>query len=189
MLVGLTAAMITAMVGLALWVWRGDRRQHAAISQLAIEANLDPLTNVANRRLWNHALDEELRRARHDGGLFTVTLIDLDHFKVYNDTYGHPAGDRHLRMVADILVEAVRRNDLVARLGGEEFALLLSGSAASDAARVVDRIQPLIPNGQTLSAGIAQWNGTESAGELIARADLALYDAKAAGRNRLALAA
>lgn len=188
LVIALAAVMIVALVGVVLWVWNDERHSHEVISQLTIEANLDPLTNVANRRLWDHALVEELRRARLGGAPFTVVLIDLDHFKRFNDTFGHPAGDRHLRKIADLCLDAVRRNDLVARLGGEEFGLLLTGSVAADAARVVERLRPLVPDGQTFSAGVAEWNGSETVAELVARADRALYAAKSGGRDRLALA-
>jgi len=189
LVVVLAAIMICALIGLLAWAWQDDRHKQAMIEQLADEATMDPLTEVANRRRWDLALAEALRRARHDGTPFTVVLIDLDHFKRFNDTYGHPAGDRHLRAVARLCTEALRRDDLVARLGGEEFGLLLNGSAAIDATRVVERMRPQMPAGETFSAGIAEWNGTESAGELVARADRALYGAKAAGRNCLELSA
>lgn len=188
LLVALTTAMITALSGLALWVWRGDRRRTEDLKVLEQEANLDPLTGVANRRRWDRALADAMRDCAANGESLSVVMVDLDHFKRFNDTYGHPAGDRHLQAVARLLVDATRRHDLVARLGGEEFAVLLIGSEADDARRVVDRVQPRIPGGQTMSAGVAEWNGSESGEELIARADLALYRAKAAGRNRLALA-
>ena len=188
LLVALTTAMITALSGLALWVWRGDRRHNEDLKVLEQEANLDPLTGVGNRRRWDRCLAEAMQDCAATGEALSVIMVDLDHFKRFNDTYGHPAGDRHLQAVARLLVGATRRHDLVARLGGEEFAVLLIGSEADDASRVVDRVQPRIPDGQTMSAGVAQWNGEESGADLIARADLALYRAKAAGRNRLALA-
>lgn len=189
LLVGLTATMITALAGLALWVWQGDRRRHAELEHLTEVANQDPLTGLANRREWDARLSGAMARCAATGEALSLVLIDLDHFKRFNDTYGHPAGDRHLQAVAGLLKDTVRRHsDLVVRLGGEEFALLLVGSSATDASRVVDRVRPRVPERQTLSAGVAQWNGTETAAELVARADLALYEAKAAGRDRYALA-
>ncbi len=188
LLVGLTAAMITALSGLALWVWRGDRRNTETITRLELEAHHDPLTGLANRRAWDQALDLALHRAELTGTPLTVVLIDLDHFKLFNDSYGHPAGDRHLCAIADVLDTGVRRNDVVARIGGEEFGLLLPGTTTEEAVRVVDRMRPAVPGGQTFSAGVAQWDGHESTTDLICRADFALYDAKAAGRNRFALA-
>jgi diguanylate cyclase (GGDEF)-like protein len=188
LLIGLTITMLGALAGVVVWVWRGDRRQSKELSRLIDEANLDPLTSLSNRRVWDRELRELASGERRTGTAVTVVLIDLDHFKLFNDRYGHPAGDRHLRVVARVLLEAVRRDDLVARLGGEEFGLLLSGSTAAEAARVVERIRPSVPDGQTLSAGVAEWDGVESPMALVARADLALYEAKAAGRDRLAIA-
>lgn len=188
LVVSLAGIMIVALIGLLTWAWQDGRRNRQVISQLSDEAALDPLTAVANRRRWDARLADALRRGRADGTPFTVVLIDLDHFKRFNDTYGHPAGDRQLQAMARLCEDVVRRGDLVARLGGEEFGLLLTASVALDAARVVERMRPLVPGGETFSAGIAEWDGSESATELVARADEALYAAKTAGRDRLQLA-
>jgi len=111
-------------------------------------------------------------------------ILDLDHFKKFNDTYGHPAGDTLLRGAADGWVPKLRAVDLLGRYGGEEFIVLLPASSGPEAATVIDRLRDATPSGQTFSCGVATWDGQESGEEMIARADRALYEAKAGGRNR-----
>jgi diguanylate cyclase (GGDEF)-like protein len=110
-------------------------------------------------------------------------MIDLDHFKRFNDSYGHYAGDTLLRDCADAWALQVRGTDVLARIGGEEFALALPSCELNRAIEVVDRLRHAMPNGETFSSGIARWNGTETAQHLLMRADMAMYAAKAAGRN------
>jgi diguanylate cyclase (GGDEF)-like protein len=148
-------------------------------------AQQDPLTGLPNRRAWNAALPSALERAARDGTPLALAVLDLDHFKNFNDTHGHQAGDRLLKEAAAVWVANMRAVDLVARYGGEEFVALLPGASAAEAVELLDRLRPLTPAGCTFSAGVATWNGTESADELIARADRTLYRAKAAGRDRV----
>ena len=118
------------------------------------------------------------------GAPLCVAVFDLDHFKAYNDGHGHPAGDALLAAAATAWRRELRPTDVLARYGGEEFAAVLPACSLADAHVVVERIRAATPHGQTVSAGIAQWNGTEDAPSLVARADAALYAAKAAGRDR-----
>jgi diguanylate cyclase (GGDEF)-like protein len=113
-----------------------------------------------------------------------VALLDLDHFKAYNDTRGHPAGDDLLQRTAGAWRDRLRAGDVLARYGGEEFAVALSVATLGDALAVVDTLRELVPEGQTCSAGVALWDGLEGPQALVGRADLALYLAKAGGRNR-----
>ncbi len=151
--------------------------------QLAALARSDDLTGLHNRRSWNHELSRACAAARDRGHRLSIALIDLDHFKRYNDTYGHPAGDRLLRECASTWVECLGPNDVLARYGGEEFAVILPGSTLEDAVLTIDQLRLATPGDQTFSAGVALWeHGTDPA-EAIAQADAALYRAKRSGRN------
>jgi diguanylate cyclase (GGDEF)-like protein len=114
----------------------------------------------------------------------TVAIIDLDHFKAFNDAHGHPAGDSLLRETARVFESTVRRGDLVARYGGEEFSLLLSNCTLENAEDLLERLRAVMPHAQQFSAGVTQTDGWESAEDVVSRADRALYEAKALGRNR-----
>jgi diguanylate cyclase (GGDEF)-like protein len=114
-------------------------------------------------------------------------MLDFDRFKEFNDTQGHPAGDRLLRETAAAWREELRAGDLVARLGGDEFALLLTNCNGANALEVVERLRRRIPGEETCSAGIATHEPGTPPEALMARADTALYEAKTAGRNRTCL--
>jgi diguanylate cyclase len=131
------------------------------------------------------ALPVEMDRARRAGTPLVVALLDLDYFKVFNDTYGHQAGDQLLRSATETWRSLLRSTDLLARYGGEEFAVLLPSSTLGEAVEVVDRLRVATPLAQTFSAGVALWHGTETSDQLVARADKALYQAKQAGRNQV----
>jgi diguanylate cyclase (GGDEF)-like protein len=153
----------------------------ARLEQLA---GSDPLTGLANRRAWDEALLGAIRdAARHERRL-CVAVLDLDHFKRVNDEHGHAFGDRVLRESAAAWQRELRPADLVARLGGEEFGVLLTDCALAPALSVTERVRAATSNGQSCSAGIAEWNGRESPADLLARADRLLYEAKQQGRNR-----
>jgi diguanylate cyclase (GGDEF)-like protein len=155
------------------------------VRELERLSTLDPLTGACNRRAWNEAMARELPRAAREQHPLSVLVIDIDHFKKFNDTHGHAAGDAFLQAAAAAWQERLRPGDVLCRWGGEEFAVLLP-SCARDGARVVaDDLRTRTPAGATCSVGIAQWEPGQSADELIARADRCLYAAKSAGRDRV----
>jgi diguanylate cyclase (GGDEF)-like protein len=147
-------------------------------------ARTDALTGLPNRRAWDEALERELAMANRGGAPVCAALLDLDHFKEFNDLNGHPAGDAHLREAADMWRRRLRSADLIARYGGEEFAVLLTATDAHQAQDVIETLRACVPSEETVSAGIAEWDGVESGAELLIRADRALYEAKRNGRNR-----
>ncbi|WP_203819757.1 diguanylate cyclase [Paractinoplanes ferrugineus] len=148
-------------------------------------AHTDTLTGLANRRTWQTDLPRLFARARRNRQPLTVAIIDLDHFKRYNDTYGHPAGDDLLRRCAAAFTDVLRDGDLIVRWGGEEFAVALVDCAGDDAVAVLDRVRTASPDAQTCSIGYATWDGTETAERLLSRADEALYAAKSGGRDTI----
>jgi len=161
---------------------------HRQARQLDSLAHVDGLTGVPNRRSWDDALARELALARRSGDRVVAGLVDLDYFKRFNDTYGHQAGDLLLKEAAAAWRAQLRDPDVLARYGGEEFGVVIAGLAAPEALAIVSRLRPVTPRGQTFSAGLAEWDGHESASELVRRADEALYLAKDAGRDRVLLA-
>jgi diguanylate cyclase (GGDEF)-like protein len=212
-------------VGLAGAIWMGDRirvrgvkAREEALRRLVeertrelAEANArlerlssqDGLTGVANRRRFDEALDLEWRRAARAESPLSLVMLDLDHFKAFNDTNGHVAGDERLRQVAQALVPAAgRAGELVARYGGEEFAVLLPGTSLEDAAAFAERLRAgverlglghnasPVSRVVTVTAGVATTLPREhgSPATLVAAADGALYRAKREGRNRVVVA-
>jgi diguanylate cyclase (GGDEF)-like protein/PAS domain S-box-containing protein len=147
----------------------------------------DELTGLPNRRAWDDVFERELAAARRHGQPLSVAMLDLDHFKAYNDRHGHLAGDGLLRDAAAAWLQHLRASDVLARWGGEEFVLLLPGTTAPQAAELVLRLRGLLPDNVTFSAGVAASDGSVSARALLNAADQALYDAKAAGRDRVVI--
>ncbi len=163
------------------------RQVESQALQLGALVRVDELTGLPNRRAWAADLPRAIERARRDGTPLAVSMLDLDHFKRFNDSYGHPAGDRLLKGASAAWRAELRAVDAIARYGGEEFIVLLP-AAADDAVLAIERLRAVTPAGQTFSAGVAVWNGTETSDELVARADRCLYEAKAAGRDRIIVA-
>lgn len=168
--------------------------QHAQLqvanAQLQVLAAFDGLTSLHNRRAFMETIEEECRQARENGTPLSLSLLDVDHFKAYNDTHGHTAGDEVLISVARLLKGAARRNDMVARFGGEEFVIILPGCGPSNAAAHAERIRKIIESAVwpkrpiTTSVGVASLSrDISSPAELIAAADKALYYSKHHGRN------
>jgi diguanylate cyclase (GGDEF)-like protein len=181
----LLAAILAAVVGLLLSAMRRFREHDARLERMERMAMTDELTGLPNRRSWDEQLQREIARAdRHQHSLF-VAMLDLDRFKAFNDAGGHQAGDRLLTSAAGSWRSALRPYDLLARYGGEEFSLVLSGCTATEAAQVVERLRAAVPEDETCSVGLAEWDRLESPQKLVARADAALYEAKATGRDRL----
>ena len=171
--------LLVAEAGVA--IERGD-----LVDRVTELARTDPLTGLANRRTWDEALWLEQERARRTGVPLCVTLLDLDHFKAFNDRLGHQAGDLMLKEATAAWRGQLRDVDTLARWGGEEFALLLPACPLEQAERVVGRLQSSTPADVTFSAGIVRWDEHESALHLMQRADAGLYSAKQGGRNRVA---
>lgn len=163
--------------------------------QLRALADTDVLTGLKNRRAFEDRLEEELARSRRHGHPLSLVLLDIDHFKSYNDTFGHPKGDEVLRQVGRLLSRMMRDTDFAARYGGEEFAILLSQTDRDGAEQVAERLRKGIEEAAweerpiTASLGVASLDvGTDTIGELIEQADRALYRSKEAGRNRVSVA-
>jgi diguanylate cyclase (GGDEF)-like protein len=161
-------------------------RRHAA--QLDMLARTDPLTGAANRRAWDEQLELVIDEVERTHGAACVALIDVDHFKEFNDERGHQAGDRLLKEMTARWRSQLRDGDVLARLGGDEFAVLLPGCPLEAADRIMHRLIERLPQEATCSTGLAAWDGLENRHEFLARADAALYRAKEAGRNRVSVA-
>ena len=168
---------------------RGLRRYATEADDLMAKlrevAETDELTGLANRRSWQAALAREMAHARRRDAPLSVAVFDLDGFKRLNDRDGHQAGDALLRQAATVWSTLVRDVDTLARWGGDEFGLIVVGSDAHQARRIVERLRRSTPAGATCSAGLVSWNGEEDETALLARADEALYRAKRGGRDRL----
>jgi diguanylate cyclase (GGDEF)-like protein len=171
------------------------------IAMMQHQASTDDLTGLYNHRFLIDYLGQQLALAERLNTPLAILVIDLDHFKRVNDTYGHPVGDAVLSGFAQTLVGSIRRADLAARYGGEEFIVVMSNTAAADARRVAEKIRaaaetlqvPIDGGRNTVSVsvsvgGAAYPEDTTTAAELLATADAALYDAKHAGRNRVCMA-
>jgi two-component system, cell cycle response regulator len=162
------------------------------------EALTDGLTGMHNRRYFDDAMNEYLDQFRKIDKPIGLMILDLDHFKKVNDTYGHDVGDQVLRQIARCLQEFTRYHDVVARLGGEEFAVVAPNMSRESLFKLADRIRNAISSlsiksGQvqlrvTMSIGLAIWDHKETAEELYKRADMQLYQAKRTGRNRVCAA-
>jgi diguanylate cyclase len=168
------------------------------LGEVRREAMTDGLTGIANRKHFDLVLRKEATEAAESGEGLCLLLTDIDHFKKFNDTYGHRVGDEVLRVVARTLKDGVKGRDTAARYGGEEFAVILPQTSLQDAVTVADQIRVTLASRNlqnrktgdsygkvTLSIGVARYRPGESTDELVERADAALYRAKDAGRNRV----
>lgn len=170
------------------------------LEEIRKEAATDPLTLLANRRAFDEAIERIRAEVAEVGGDFCLALLDIDHFKKFNDTWGHQTGDQVLRYVAGVIRQRVAPPRFAARFGGEEFALILPGESLSETAFLVEQILKDVSVASvrrrstndnlgviTLSAGIACYRPGDTVHDLIERADASLYNAKRRGRNRLAV--
>jgi len=154
-------------------------------------ASTDSLTGLANRRIFCNELSRQVARAQRTGGHLSLLLIDVDNFKQYNDTFGHPAGDAALHTIGHMLYDTVREGDFTARYGGEEFAIIPPDTGRATALQAAERVRAAIGNCNnlkvpiTISIGLAPLLQQDTAAALVKAADTALYAAKAAGRNRV----
>jgi diguanylate cyclase len=170
------------------------------LDQVHKESQIDPLTEVGNRKFFN----QELARAMSEAGVnrvpLTLLIVDIDHFKKFNDTHGHLVGDQVLRLVARTLVENLKGRDVIARYGGEEFVILLPQTRAVDAEKVANQLRNALSTKQirrrstnetlgvvTVSVGATEYIGSEDSESFIARADAGLYKAKRNGRNQVVI--
>lgn len=162
------------------------------------ESLTDPLTSLANRKYFDEALVRAMAESAMRQSPLSLAMIDIDHFKVFNDTYGHLTGDQVLRLVAQCIKQNVKGQDTAARYGGEEFAVILPDTTVPQGTRVADHIRRTVMTKElmrlstneslgrvTVSIGVAGWRPGETAQSLIERADACLYAAKRAGRNRV----
>jgi diguanylate cyclase (GGDEF)-like protein len=170
---------VTALVGL---------RVHALVAEVRRLSQTDPLTGAANRARWDNELARESARSQRSGAPLTVALIDIDFFKAINDKHGHRAGDQLLQASTTAWQRELRRNDCLARYGGDEFALVMPETTLEQAHEIIQRLRDATPAGITVSVGLAQTGASEQEAQLVARADSALYEAKRAGRGRVAVA-
>lgn len=166
------------------------------LAKVEEDATRDPLTGLANRRLFDSALQRAALRSGAEQTPMCLLFIDIDHFKKFNDTYGHPVGDHVLRLFAMVLKESIKGRDTAARYGGEEFAIILPGASLNGAVSVAEQIRKVLEQRPimnratgkrlgvvTCSIGVAQYRPGEPVGDLIERADQAVYRAKNDGRN------
>lgn len=200
---------LALLIGLGALRLRGLRQRGLELERIVAEktrdlerlASEDPLTGLANRRQFDRELEKEIQRSHRTGQPVALIMADVDHFKAFNDAYGHPRGDECLRaMAAALRAHGRRAGDLVARLGGEEFAILLPDMKPAVAEELAGRLLEAVANEKvphraaalgvvTLSLGVATVSGpalsTIAAKDLVEAADAALYEAKTAGRNRM----
>jgi diguanylate cyclase (GGDEF)-like protein len=188
-------AVVMAFVALTLIWERTERRLRDTLRRLRLLANIDSLTNVPNRRHFHELATLALR---HDApGSATLLMFDIDHFKRINDTYGHGVGDEVLCKVAEIARREIKAEDLVGRIGGEEFVCILSGLTDAETRTLAERLCFAIAHGTeqaicpavTISVGLAVLREDDSIETLMCRADAALYEAKENGRNQVRRAA
>jgi diguanylate cyclase (GGDEF)-like protein len=150
----------------------------------------DALTGISNRYAFNQALNNEIYRSNRHNSVFSLLMLDLDHFKNINDTYGHDIGDSILKEMTEIVTSCLREEDFFSRIGGEEFMIILPQTDISSAFQIAERIRQLVESSSfnvdqtiTLSIGVSIYHKGENAEDVTKRADIALYKAKNSGRN------
>ena len=165
------------------------------------ESEIDPLTEVGNRKYFNREIIRVMTESIEQKTRLSLLMVDIDHFKKFNDTHGHLVGDQVLRLVARTLVENLKGRDIIARYGGEEFIIMLPQTRLQDAERVANQLRMGLSSKQisrrgtnevlgsaTISIGVAEYVEGEDSDLLVSRADVALYKAKQTGRNKVVCA-
>jgi len=162
-----------------------DVRQHINTLMTFTEVRTDPLTGLNNRRALDETLASMYAMMERYGNSFSIAIFDIDHFKKINDEHGHLHGDRVIQDMAALLLKCIRETDFVARYGGEEFVVLMPETGLAGARMFAEHVRTMAPADVdvTVSGGLAMASAKEDMRELIARADFAMYSAKAAGRN------
>jgi diguanylate cyclase (GGDEF)-like protein len=176
-------------VGLGYAIQHLVRALRTRTEALEAAALTDYITGLPNRRAWEERLPRFLATERRSELPVSVAFVDLDGFKEFNDLFGHQAGDALLRDCGVRWVSQLRSTDFVARHGGDEFAVVLPGCGLDDAHKLMERLKAVIPQGLTASVGVVCWSGEETPDQLMRRADVALYEAKRSGRDRVVAAA
>lgn len=186
-----TPPLAWSLVGLVLRIHRVEQEMRSL-------ASYDSLTGLLSRHAFFDNASNHVSLARRERSPFAVLIVDLDHFKSINDRYGHPAGDAVLKLFADVVNSVTRRSDIVGRLGGEEFAMVLPSTPTAEALEFSERLHAAINKAvlkfnnsairYTASIGLTEFDveSEDNVDDLLARADLALYQAKQAGRNQTA---
>lgn len=192
----LAAALFAVAIGATLMVDRAWRRQRRVARLLELQAHTDVLTGLANRRRFFEVAEAEISRSRRYETPLSLLMLDIDHFKEVNDAHGHRAGDRVLQQLARTCLEVLRTVDVVGRVGGEEFAILLPETTLEGAVEVAERLREAVGRAEvareegvplriTVSIGVAPLSAGTNLDTLMSQADAALYEAKHGGRNRV----
>ncbi len=192
MLATIVMSLICLVIGFGV-AWRIRGRQ--ALDTFRSDARTDMLTGLKNRRAFDEEMGHQFSQRQRQGVHFSLIMIDIDHFKVFNDDHSHLSGDLALRTVAQVLSSTLRQMDIVCRYGGDEFAVICPGSKLQEAAVAAERVRQAVAaqavslrkgdTQVTVSLGVAEVINPEIPEGLIQRADDALYSAKHAGRNHV----
>ena len=189
------SSVVSTVALVAVVIIALHERQNLLLRRLYVASTTDPLTGLANRRAFASSLSLELERARRSDLDLSLVCLDLDNFKLCNDRHGHAVGDRVLKRFAGLLESYRRAGDIAARIGGEEFVLILFDTPARQAQRLAEDLGRMLlrdtaasedPTRVTFSAGVASLRETGGDADLLTLADRALYAAKEAGRQRVA---